>query len=463
MAKQTKWLAVAAVTVALLGGAAFWLAQTPTTEEQNASQEEKILLADRTLQEISQVRMTGSQGEYTLENTGESNFSIEALGEAPVNETQLDLLLNCVQAPQVSRVVSQQPEDLEQYGLSEPQAQVEIRYTDDSSLTLLLGGEAPQSAGVYLKTGDGDTVYLMDSDWAETLSWPLEQLVNRTLGEGLSADEVGTVTLSGGELTQTVVLEPLEDGDSDSYPAVTHTMTQPEEQPANSETVSTILTTAMGLTASSADTINPTAEEMSQAGFDNPTAVLTMAYKDGEGSLTLRAGKVEDGQVWVMKGGVPVIYVIPVDSCPWVSVTYDQLISPKFADLELDELSEISVVTADETYLFTMDGEGENLTVSANGQQLDSQEFQDYFNSIIVMEGETYTTQQPSGSPWITLTYTYRDTALAPVVITMTPWEESYLVTVNGRTQWSVSANIPQQLLENTQQAAQSLAETETE
>jgi len=460
--KQTKWIIAAALGVAVLGGVAFWLSQTPTTEEKNAAREEDITLADRTRQEITAVRVVTTQGEYTAENVGEGSFEISDLEGIPVNATQLDLLLDCAAAPKASRVVEEAPSDLTKFGLDVPVARVEVSYSQGDPLILLLGSDAPHSAGVYCKREGDAAVYLMDTARAQELSQPLNQLVDRVLGENIPTNEVGRVTLSGSGFPQDIVLEPTtEESSVQKYGAETHRMTEPKDRAADSDAVSDIITTAMGLTAAEAAVLNPTSEEMAETGLEKPAAILTMEYGEGE-TLTLRAGDTdEDGMVWVMKDGVPVLYRVTLDSCPWVTASYETLASRQLVSPSLEELSEISVTTAGEGFTFLISGEEGDVQVSCNGQELDPEAFQEYFQSIIAMKGEAFTQQRPGGSPEVTLTYTYRDVSKNPTVIQLTPNGEGYLVTVNGETELTVSENIPALLLENTRKAAQSLKETQ--
>ena len=459
MGKQTKWISAAALGVAVLGGTALWLAQTPTTQEQEAAQDKSVTLADRTRQEISAIRVATAEGEYTAENVGEGSFAVPALEGIPVSAAQLDLLVDCAAVPKASRVVEEAPSGLGQFGLDLPVATVEVSYSDGGVLTLQLGSDAPHGAGVYCKTGEADTVYLMDTDRAQQLALPRASLADRTLGENIPANEVGKVTLSGSNFPQDIVLEPTgEEGAVQKYGAETHKMTAPKERAADSGAVSDIITTAMGLTASQVAELNPTPEEMAAAGLEKPTAILTLDYGEGQ-SLTLRAGKTGEEGVWLMKDGIPALYLAPVDSCPWVTASYEKLASRQLVSPKLEELSEISVATAQEGFLFLISGEEGDYQIRCNGQELDPEAFQEYFASIVAMRGETFTQEKPGGSPEVTLTYTYRDAAKNATVIQLTPHGEGYLVTVNGETELAVSGNIPQLLLENTRKAAQSQKE----
>lgn len=90
-----------------------------------------------------------------------------------LDEAYLDEMLAQLESVMAYRTIDD-PDDLENYGLREPQSRISVNYLDD--LTLFIGNETGIGGQYYCSIDDGK-VYLVDAGVMEAFSYTLDQIV----------------------------------------------------------------------------------------------------------------------------------------------------------------------------------------------------------------------------------------------------------------------------------------------
>jgi hypothetical protein len=103
------------------------------------------------------------QGEWTLQPSG-----------LPGDRLRISSVLSRLSSLQATRVVTDAPSDLGQYGLASPALSATVTQTDGSSYTLQAGSKGPTETGTYAQKAGEPQVFLVQNQ----LVTDLERLVN---------------------------------------------------------------------------------------------------------------------------------------------------------------------------------------------------------------------------------------------------------------------------------------------
>lgn len=94
--------------------------------------------------------------------------------EIDIDENTVSAMLTSVASLTASETIAEY-DDLSAYGLDHPSNTIELT-TEDGTTTLYVGNENPILDQYYLKTGDSDTVYLVDSSLSSQFHKTMEEL-----------------------------------------------------------------------------------------------------------------------------------------------------------------------------------------------------------------------------------------------------------------------------------------------
>ena len=171
-------------------------------EKENAKEEaEKIQVTDLEVSDITQFSYVLNGTEWTYD--GDQSVDID--------ESALETLLNKASAITASDEVTEY-DDLADFGLDDPANTVTLK-TDSGLTTIYIGSQNEITNEYYLKTGDSDTIYVVDSAPATGFDKSVEDLTAKADDTETEAeepseavDETETATVVPNE-TEAVVTE----------------------------------------------------------------------------------------------------------------------------------------------------------------------------------------------------------------------------------------------------------------
>lgn len=156
----------------------------------NKSKEEEqedtsIVLNDYETEEVEEFLI--EQDNNTLHFiAAEEGFVIAGEEDFPLNESQVELMVNAIAKLSAEGIVTQEPEDLEQYGLSKPQLTAELKLKDGTSITLWIGDTLPSNSSRYAKLDGSNAVYKISSS--------VRSYLEKTKKDLIQADELPTIS-----------------------------------------------------------------------------------------------------------------------------------------------------------------------------------------------------------------------------------------------------------------------------
>lgn len=330
-----------------------------------------------------------------------------------------DKIANAAAKLDFSKVASQSGDKKSEFGLDEPRATVTVTYNDKTKAKFIVGSDAPQSAGTYIQFGTEPTIYLCDTETVSAFDLGLNDFMDLNINKTADTTEnndASSIAISGSGFDSKIVLKPNKDGKN----AASFVMTSPSGGYANESEASLISGGIRGLYADSVEMVDPSDDQLKKLGLLSPHAKITAVYPDT--TVKLIGSKPDgDGKVYIMTDGGKVVYRLSSKKAAWTATSYEKLLSDYVISPKMDSLSGVTV-KADKTYDFSLDtktstktdDEGSETTstttiVRYNGKDVDLGKFTTYYDDLSLIKLSEKKSKSFSGSPEISVTYTYSD------------------------------------------------------
>ena len=335
-------------------------------------------------------------------------------------------------------------DNLADYGLDKPRSKVKVTYTDGKKAVIYVGNEAPQGVGTYVKFGSNNVVYLCETESVKPFLFDVTKLISLTINDSATASENSDfiyADLTGSAYGNKITLKM--NGNSDSV-TNTYVLTAPANAYADNTEAANVAGAIRGLYASSVACVNPTSAQLGKFGLANTYARVYAKYPDT--TVDLIASKPDSkGNCYLMKNNGKVVYKIASASIPWVTTSYENLLSDYVLSPQLNGLTGVEVSCNSKTYKYdidtqvvtTTDDEGSTTsstttTVKYNGEELTLGYFETYFRNMSLLTLADHSVVNPSGSPAFTVKYSYKNKS-ADTVNFYKCSGNKYTVTINSK------------------------------
>ena len=396
---------------------------------------------------ISTIHIENAKGTLdVISNTPEGEatvYTIKGYEDFDLQKGNPDLIANAAASLSFTKVATMDKNKGAEFGFDKPRSTVTVTYEDGSRAIIIVGSDAPQQAGTYIKFGTADTVYVADTQTVSVFDDGLTDLISLTVNDAADNDEnnqASTIKLAGSAFSKEIELVP----NTDENYFATFRMTSPDERLANESESSIVAGGIRGLLAKSVKMVNPSAKQLAELGMDKPAATLTAEYPDT--TVKLRAGKPDkDGDVLLMADGKNVVYVIAADKVPWCMTSFEKLCGEFACNPKMEKLTGMTVKAGGKTYDFalesresvTTDDDGDEskttvTTVTYGGKEVPLGDFTAFYDKVSLIKlADCKASAAGSGKEELAVTYTFADGGSDTVVFTASG--DSYLAELNGK------------------------------
>ena len=230
-----------------------------------------------------------------------------------------------------------------------------------------------------------------------------------------------------------------------------YTLTTPTVQTITEASASQVTDGLYALYANQIAAVNPTEEQLAEYGLDEPYSVVSVSI-DGVEQFTLWASeRNSNNYVYMTKDGSPFVYLVSASRLSWLTVQVEQLTQSVYEPVELDELSSLTVESADQSYTFLVT-QGEEQTVTGNGEEVDSELFAELYRTITAIPPDELSSGEPSLEKVLTMTVRYLDEGRQEDVFELYPTGDGNVyISLNGEIRYTVSQDVVYQILDNCQ------------
>jgi hypothetical protein len=370
-------------------------------------------------QGLVSVTIKNSAGEFTVLE-GDTPL-VAGYEDYPIDTYALYRILNVSGRFLSFGLVTDEETALAPFGLENPRAEVRIKPVRGSEILLYIGAAAPDGYSVYVKTGGSPSIYLASLRDTEAYLQGIFDFMDKELSPTPVDDGAGGFLFDwivfGGAVRQgEEVIAFIQENDEDD-PLGQHRTTAriggPINARLNMDKGYTMLRSIFGLNASRVAGIISGSSDLAKWGLDTPwsTVAASGAFEQGLDGFGLRVSKPDAaGKVYVLRDGVDLVYEADASQLPWLETSWFDLMDKVIIYPFIDLLSSVEVRTPNQTVSFSFSGEGENLTVNAQGLSVITANFRVYYQTLMMAKYDEISSEKPApgAKPVLEIVYNYR-------------------------------------------------------
>lgn len=438
---KKRWPKVVAAVLAvavLIGGTVAVVKLIPEREENTVSTPavEEITVLDEKSKDYKTVTVTNSKGTFKFYSVTEVKESTDTASSGSTetvtwyldgyDKSLIDTysagdVVGSIAAIKASREITEK--SAADCGLSSPAVKVEVVKKDNSAFTATFGSLSPDNSGVYMQLSTSDKIYLVDTglkdgfefvaiDFAESSALPAIGVTNDMtdyVDDSGALKTFDSITLTGANLGEKVVIEPNDDSLLSQYMAFI--ITSPARRIADKvDEVYNLFKS--GLSVSGTYSFDVSAATLKKFGLDNPDFVATM--KAGKASLTYKFKLQSDGNYAVICDSSKTVKYIAPTSAPYLSYKVTDFYSSQVCLVGIDNLKGFKVTTPEKTYEFgiTVDSSEdaeEKYIITYEGKKLTASNFQSFYQLCISLSCNDFTVDSLSDKPEYAISFIFND------------------------------------------------------
>ena len=475
MKSGTRNIIVVGAVAVVLGGAVFALNKTgggSSGSSSAASSSPEIQLLSKSSGDVASMKVTNAKGSYTLVplpagSVGSSSeapssavlgasssaassapetvsFTVKELAGCPVNTGETGSAVQSGFSLSATKNIGK-TDNLSQYGLSSPQATVEVTFKDGTTYGYKIGNATATDSSAYYMCGlESDSVYVVNID--PSLLEDANYFVTKDMLT-ISSDSSGTTSSSSSADFTEIALS------GKNFPAGAAlaknasgqlAITAPHAFDVDSNSLSSMESVLTSLSADSVAALHPDAAALKKYGLDTPT--VRAEFTANKKAYVLTVGAQNGKDYYAMIDGVDVVYNVSSESLAnLVSQSLYTLRSkmiylPNITTVKQIEISslgrtDVMNVTRTESAASSTDKEkAYDYKITGNGgKQLDyDKNYRNTYQTIIALEVFADANQLPSGAPAVTVKYTYFDKKDQDMVAFYKVDDRRYAAVFNG-------------------------------
>lgn len=447
--KLYKNITIILVVLIILAGALVAVKFLPGNEEpkepEKTQSTEYFDILRVKIDDISKVDVTTSKDSYTVTKSG-SEVHLSDSENLMISNQFLQSLLNSCSYIYAEKVASENKDDAEIYGFTNPKATLNITLKDGSNKTLLVGNDTIDASGSYIKMADEDKIYIKSAYGLSSLIPEYKSFVNKSALR-ITPDKHESLSLFS-------LSKP---GSMDIELKATKVKTEKTEgvlwemkKPAFAEVNTTVFTNDV-LTPLESFTANGIAEvkvsDLSKYGLDNPYAVLSISADGVTQKFTF--GKEENGHRYFMTDDYATVYTASASSLGFLDVAYIDLMSRLICIENIKNVSTVEIKSPDKNYILKISGDERFI----DDKKIEKDAFSKVYQNIIGLRFDSIDfNKKSSGNAVVTFKYTKNDKSTR-VVSFESISDRNYLATVDGKGNYIITKKAVSEALKSIEKA----------
>ena len=448
--RLVRWVLVSLGVALALGAAYLALVLNPADKGGSA-----VVFLEKKPTDIQSMEITNSFGTYEVKAEDEGYVVADIPADIVNVEGFYELMYHGCAFGALKRADAN-PRDLSEYGLDKPQATIQVLFRDGTGFAMAIGAEEVVSGNYYGMVAGDDSVYLFSSEDMTYFLCKKEAYITLQVTPPLAVSSplsaITDITFSGADLDQPIKVEAVRDSnpkavlDAKSFGPATHIVRLKGTYELDQTYGIEILGSVLNIQALDVIGYNLSDADLNKIGFDKPNMVVEFGLKNGTDEIVnhrLLLVKLNETKYLITMDGSGLVYVI--EKPAFVTVDYTKLILRWFlSPLRLD-LSSLTVAFDGQTFVYESGKHADDTQYArVNGREMDVEQFYAFYRLITsaASDGLYLPDTVSSGTPLMTITYAYLDSAKAPDVMTLYAGGTRRVnVDINGVTEFDMRAS----------------------
>lgn len=436
MKKRKKGL-IAGIFFLILLLILYFILRNMNQEEEKETETKKKTVFETKEEDITSVKAEFEGENYEFIHEGDQWFYKED-EKFPLDAELLKEKLSSVTSVDSMREIKE-PENLEDFGLKNPEVKVTIKEAEDKETVLSFGDVNEAVSGCYMMINEDESqIYLVDSSAKNAMKFNLEDLADKEEIPSITSTTIKKITVEEDGKTRSLIEEENEAG-------WTFTDENSLKQTADSSLVSQFISSFSSLSWKSYVTYD--LSDLSKYGLDNPIRI-TIDYQleedntdseedndletstSGEEKETkkivekqlvlLLGAKDSEGNYYGKQESDTCIYTLPSDIAEkLLNMKTDDFLSKKVSDYSFADMDKVIFQKGNETYIATKQtvekesSDEETATETKymiNDKEIEMSDFSDFYNKITALEWQSLDKgETPEKEPEMSITFEKED------------------------------------------------------
>lgn len=438
---------------------------------------------------IQSVEVHNEHGTYTFYRDASDNFVIMDAEEMSYDKELLSSLVVSAGYTLSMTRVSENCEDMSEYGLSpeDDPAWYTLTTTSGITHTVYVGAPIPTGAGYYCSYEDRPAVYVLDSTLASTLLADVRDLMNAIITYPASPNNYYTITNFVMEKNGETFLEVNYLTDAERIQNASNSvwvMTYPEggytPSSVNYDGMLQTLASFVGNRVLEYNVLDTQEGEeitdeqlalMNKYGLASPAATISFDYTDSEKGFTVTnivwfSALTEEGTYYVYSWLFDLISEVDASSCPWLAYDIIDFIDTPVFQMNINNVSRVEIVSGpDDTETgvdgnFRLEGEKQDLIVTEdNGNKVvDTENFRQLYKAMLSIEigGYSENTERDEAKLLGTMCVT-TDSGIRTEYRFYTTETRKCFMTINGEGEFFVMRDMVRKMLSDTKKVIEGI------
>lgn len=378
---------------------------------------------------ITNISVTNQTGEYEFVKKDEK-WTVSEDDGIELDQSKVDELAYSVTYFD-GTFIAEKSEDMNQYGLAQPQATVKVTLNGGKVDTFFLGTKTLTATGYYLIMEGNNRIYEVFVAKGERF---LQSLGSYRTQEFFKLD---SSILKGIEINSkangNILIQAKGEGADISLSG--WVMTKPYQKDVYNDILGNLIIDKLYNPVTVDEYVEEHPQSLAPYGLDDPAQTVT--FDEGGKVTTILFGYDVANEVYVKKANLSTVYKIKKD--PFDFRTYDAFtfIDKLVYTQKLADLSSMCISADGKDYVFGINGEDANTSYKINDIPVDTTKMRRFYEALSLLSIRGVITEPVTGTPTVTIQYQLKNGSVSTV--SLITYKDRFLAaSINGKSMFYV-------------------------
>jgi len=280
-------------------GAYFYFVTSKLPEGGSDAKKQEKVFTGLDASKIDEVKVTTAAGDATTLKKENGGWQIVQPAQMKADEGEASSITSGLASAEITRVIDENPTNLNEYGLSNPRFEVDFKTADDKDYRkLLVGAKTPTGGGIYAKRNDEKRVFSIPAFQENTFNRTTFDLRDKVLLK-FDREKVDAIDVNAGGKTLAIAKQG---GD--------WKITKPVQTKADFGSVEGLIGKLQTAQMKSIAADNPSAADLKKFGLDKPEAEIDLNAGSSKATLLVGAKAPDGNTVYARDASKPAVVTI---------------------------------------------------------------------------------------------------------------------------------------------------------
>ena len=371
------------VVLAGLGAYIYFVTWKQPAAADSGKKQEKVF-ASLESDKIEEIKVSSAGGESTTLKKNGGTWQMTQPMAVKADDTEVTGIASALSSVELTRVIDENPINLNDYGLSNPRIQLDFKATGDKDYRkLLIGEKSPTGSDLFAKRNDEKKVFLIPAFQESSLNKSTFDLREKTLLK-FDRDKVDAIDVAAAGKTTAFAKQGTD-----------WKITKPLDVRADFSAVEGLVGRLQSAQMKSIVTETPTPEDLKKYGLDKPDASVNVKAGSATATLVL-GGKTPENTVYARDLSKPTVVTVESSLADELKKGSDEYRRKDLFEFRVYNATRVEITRNDQTTVFErVKGQGENAQdkwrrVSPNAADADKDKVEGMLSRLSNMRASSF-------------------------------------------------------------------------